>query len=123
MFKTRLFYSHLVDISDLLEILEKFNLTDIERDEIYTILDDILHHRIMEQLLSSLPSDHHATFLDRFASDPGDRELIEFLKLHAPEDPEIQIITTSKIVRQEIILDMLLSVPRKRKASKKKSSR
>lgn len=113
MFKTKLFYSDLVKLDDLHQELDNFGLSDEEKDEIYDLLDDIFHHRLLDSLLDILPPSHHQEFLDRFAGSPHDPVLLEYLKQHATSDPEASILTTFAVVKREILFDIHLSRPKK----------
>ena len=113
MLKTKLFYSDLVKLKDLLKELDQFQLSAEERDEVFDLLDDIFHHRILDSLLDILPESHHQDFLDRFARTPHDIDLLEYLRQHTTSDPQAKIITTFEIVKREVLLDIHLAKPKK----------
>jgi len=115
MIKTKMFYSHLVDLSDLVVKLECLKLDEQEREEIVDLIEDILHHRILDSLLDVIPPEHHEGFLERMIEDPTDPQLIAHLKEISTYDPEIKIMTVTEIVKQEIVLDIYLSKPSKKK--------
>jgi len=118
MIKRKAFYSHLANLKDLEAEINKFPLSDEEREEIVEIVDDILHHKVLDSILSILPSEHHQKFADWFAETPHDGEILEFLKEKATMDPEMKIMTVTEVVKREIVFDILHSKPKKRVKAK-----
>ena len=76
-----------------------------EQEEIHEMIEDILHHRIMEVILHDLPVEHHENFLIRFHADPTDQDLFVFLKHHSPKIEE-KILEVVVIVHEEIKADL-----------------
>lgn len=83
---SKVFYDHLVDFSEL-ESLIKRNITDpSEREEIYRIIDEIVHHRVLGCILDRLPREHHSGFLNEVSERPHDEGILEYLKDKVVED-------------------------------------
>lgn len=115
MIKRKAFYSSLVDLEDLEAEINNFPLSDEERYEIIHIVDDILHHKVMDSIMNILPVEHHKKFVEWFSQTPHDQELLDFLREHATTDPEAKILTVTEVVKREIVFDLLQAKPKKKK--------
>ena len=67
-----------------------------EREELWKIVDEILHHRIMGCVLDTLPREHHEEFLEKIKNDPIDEKLIDYLE-------EKSGTRVSEKIREEIV--------------------
>ena len=123
MLKVKLFYSHLVDLEPLVKELELVSMQPDEREEIFELVDDIIHHRVLDSLLEILPEEDHEIFLERFTNTPANPEILEFLKEKAKSDPEVAILTVTEVVKREVLLDVLLSKPKGERTRRSKPSR
>lgn len=74
-----------------------------ERAEIYHLVDEIVHHRVVGCILDRLPESHHQEFLSRFGEKPHDMSLIDFLSKRIPEDIETFIRNEAYILGNEIL--------------------
>ena len=95
--KSIIFYDHLVDLSDIEKKIKKKNLTKEEHDELMSIIDEMVHHRVIGCILDRLPSSFHEEFLGHFKSRPHDENLLEYLKEKIGED-------LSEFIKQEVRL-------------------
>jgi hypothetical protein len=86
-----------------------------EREEVMELMEDILHHRIIHGILDILPEEHHDEFVILVSKNTDGEEPMRFLKGKTEYDPEIKIITTAEMVKKEILLEVLLCNPRKKK--------
>ncbi len=114
MIRKKFFYSHLVNLNDLIKEVDRLNLEIAERDEILDIIEDIFHHRILDELINTLPTHLHKEFLEILEENVEDIRLIDYLKQKATYDPEIKVITITEVVKKEILLDVYLAKPKKR---------
>lgn len=102
---SKLFYDHLLDLNDL-EALIKKNVKDQDaRQEIYRLIDEIVHHRVIGCILQRLPSEHHKDFINHVASRAHDEGILEFVRERVSEDVEEFIKQEVYMVGREI-LDM-----------------
>ena len=77
---SKIFYDQIIILN---KIEETINLTiDSHEDklELWKIIDNITHNRILLRILEILPQKHHNPFLTRFHQAPFDDELLEYLK-------------------------------------------
>ncbi len=114
MLKTKLFYSHLINLKEIIREINKIKLQQEDQDEIYSLVDDIIHHHVFDSLLEILPEEHHEVFIEKFTIEPQNPELLEFLKIHAISDPEIKVITSAEFAKNEILLEVLISQPKRK---------
>ena len=66
-----------------------------EKEELWELIDEIVHHKVFDMILGRLPQKHHHEFLEMFHSHPHDEGLIDYLKEKIGENIE-------EIIRQEI---------------------
>lgn len=85
---SKLFYDHLVDLSEL-EALVKKHVKDAEaRREIYKLIDEIVHHRVVGCILDRLPAHHHKEFLNHVHARAHDEGVLDFIRERVTEDVE-----------------------------------
>ena len=60
-----------------------------EREELWGLVDEIIHHKVMGCILDKLPRESHEEFLDMFHTSPHDEELI-FGYLRTKVGPDIE---------------------------------
>lgn len=88
---SKLFYDHLIILSDLEVEIKKIAETADEREELWQIVDEIIHHRILGCMLGYLPEHHHHEFLEKFHQAPHDEILFDYLKEKIGKDVELFI--------------------------------
>lgn len=114
---SQVFYDHLIIIDEVTTELDSYNLTSAERQTIIDLIDQTLHHRILDIILSSLPADKHEDFLSRLHRAPYDRKLLDYLRAETGIDIETEIKKEAQKVKQEILTE----IRRSEKARKKRS--
>lgn len=86
---SKLFFDHLLDYKKLDKEIKKVAKTPEEREEIWLIIDEIVHHKALGCILDRLHHDNHEEFLDMFHKSPHDTDLL-FNYLRDKVDPEIE---------------------------------
>jgi hypothetical protein len=51
-----------------------------EKQELWNLIDEIVHHRVIKFFLDNLDSSHHPQFLENYFEKPHDEVHIEYLK-------------------------------------------
>jgi hypothetical protein len=92
---SKVFYDHLIILEDVEDKIKSSAETHEEREELYHIIDEIIHHRVLGVILDHLPEKHHNTFLEKFHETPHDHGLMEYLNAKVEKNME-------EIIRQEI---------------------
>lgn len=101
---SKIFYDHLIIIEEITAVLDEHQLSPKERTALLQLMDETLHHRILDVILTHLPHDHHETFLTKFHAAPHDRELITFLKEKANVDIEKKILAEANKTKKELLI-------------------
>ena len=92
---SKLFYDHLIILEEVESEIKKSAETEEERHELWQLVDEIVHSKVLESILDKLPGEHHEEFLDKFHKAPYDEGIIDFLKEKIGENIE-------EIIRAEI---------------------
>lgn len=74
---SKLFYDHLIVIGEVATILDGLDPKD--RSEFLALIDETLHHHVLDVILTHLPKEHHDPFLERFHQAPHDKTLLTYL--------------------------------------------
>lgn len=99
----KIFYDHLIIIEEVIAVLDEHNLPSEKRAEFLKLIDQTLHHEILDVILSHVPKDKHETFLTRFHQGPHDPSLMNFLKEHTEVDIEKAILTRANITKKKLL--------------------
>ena len=100
---SKLFYDHLIILGDVEAHIKGIVETEEERHELWQIVDEIIHHRMLEFLLDQLDHKHHDEFLNRFHECPHDHEHINYLNEKIEGDVEDLIRNEISKLTLEII--------------------
>ena len=92
---SKLFFDQLVVLDAVDAEIKKVATSKEEREELWGLVDEMVHHRIMGCVLDALPSPHHEEFLAKFNRAPHDESLLDYLKEKIGENIE-------EIIRQEV---------------------
>jgi hypothetical protein len=103
---SKLFYDHLIVIEDFVAIFEEYSVPTDEKGKLLETIEEILHHHIFDTVLTHLPRNHHETFLEKFASHPGNEDILIFLKDKTKVDIEKEIVRTVARVKAKILKDI-----------------
>jgi hypothetical protein len=112
---SKIFYDHLVIREEIDCELNNYKLDKEEKDELIEIIDQTLHHHILNVILNHLPKDKHPEFISKLHTNPGDDGIMEYLKTQIGPYIEEEIKKQSHKVKQDILSEI-----RKSKVSKHK---
>lgn len=73
---SKVFYDKLLTLDKLDREIRKVAKTPEEREEVWQLVDEIIHHKAMGCILENLPQDDHEEFLDLFHESPHNEELL-----------------------------------------------
>ncbi len=85
---SRIFYDHLLDLSEVEKELKKHVKDPDERAELYHLIDEIVHHRVVGCILEKLPEHHHKEFLTKLTDHPHDTSILTYLAQRMSQDVE-----------------------------------
>ncbi|MFI5241065.1 MAG: hypothetical protein ACHQUA_01390 [Microgenomates group bacterium] len=93
---SKLFFDHLIVLEDVDKKIKESTDSSEEREEMWGLVDEIVHHKVLETILDRLPRESHEEFLDLFHKSPHNEELIiGYLKGKISQNIE-------EILRQEL---------------------
>jgi hypothetical protein len=92
---SKLFFDHLIVLKEVDVYIKKTAQSSEEREELWRLVDEIVHHKVFDVILGLLPKAHHNEFLERFHAHPYDERLIDYLKDKIGQNIE-------ELIKQEI---------------------
>lgn len=109
---SKIFYDKLIVLEEIEVEINQLGLEHDEKKELEHLIDEIIHHRIIDRVLSHLPPQHHEEFLQRFHAAPYDHTLIDYINARVDRRVEEVIHEEVQKLKAEILEDI--------KSSKKK---
>ena len=119
---SKLFFDNLLNLDKVEAEIKKAFPSKEEREEPETLIDHIIHDKVLEKILDKLPQDSHIEFLELYHRCPHDEEVIfGFLKSKTNQDIEKELQQELEDVSSEILkeLEFQDEVSAETKASKK----
>lgn len=98
---TKIFYDHLVLREEVTIELDKYNLAREEKEELIQLVDETLHHQILNTILTHLPKEKHREFLEKFHKAPHDESLLKYIK-----DFEQEIVKEAQKIKRELLSEI-----------------
>ena len=100
---SKIFYDRLLVLDEVdAEIKAKAQSRE-EREELWGLVDEIVHHKLMGCVLEKLPHEHHHEFLEKFEQAPQDEGLFTFLTEKVGEDVEAFLKEEINKLKAEIL--------------------
>lgn len=99
---SRIFYDQLIALEKVEKKINQIIHSHQEKLEIWEIIDNLLHRRILIKILEILPEKHQPNFLLNFNQNPYDPSLLQSLKENSP-DTENRILNEANNLTQEIL--------------------
>jgi hypothetical protein len=94
---SKLFFDHLIEFKKIDKQIKSVAKNTTEREELWAIVDEIVHHKVVGCVLDKLPKENHEEFLEVFHNSPHDEEIVfGYLKSRVGED-------IKEIIKKEII--------------------
>ncbi|MBI5448843.1 hypothetical protein HY948_00840 [Candidatus Gottesmanbacteria bacterium] len=98
----KIFYDHLIIIEEVVAVLDEHNLPNDKRVELLKLIDQTLHHEILDVILTHLPKEKHEMFLTKFHNTPHDPALMNMLKDHIEIDIEKVILKRANTTKGKL---------------------
>jgi len=73
---SKLFFDKLLNLEKVDYQINRVAHSQEEKEELWTLVDEIVHHKVMGCVLDRLPSDSHSEFLTLFEHAPHDEKRI-----------------------------------------------
>lgn len=103
---SKLFYDHLIKTDKLESHIKAVVELPEEREELWQIVDELIHHTALECILDHLHEDHHEDFLNRFHEHPHTEDHIHYLQELVGEDVEEKLAKSLNNIIIEIEKDL-----------------
>ena len=103
---SKVFYDHLIILEEVETEIKNVTETPEEKEELWKLIDEIVHHRILGSILDVLPREHHEEFLTKFHEAPHSEYLLSFLDERTEESIEEIIRKEIKNVEKELLLEI-----------------
>jgi hypothetical protein len=85
---SRIFYDRHVNLEHIQKEIDKLTENKEEREELYHIVDEYVHHKMLGCILGKLHKDHHEEFLTKFTEAPHSDHLWDYLREKVEGDVE-----------------------------------
>ena len=102
----KIFYDHLVMREEIVKELDRYEIAVEERDELVQLVDETLHHHVLDVILTHLPKEKHQEFLTKFHDAPHDGKLLEYLRTETQIDIEEEIRKKAKTTKKELLAEI-----------------
>lgn len=103
---SKLFFDHLIILEEVDVAIRKATETPEEREELWSLIDEIIHHRVMGCILDHLPHEHHNEFLEKVHERPHDEQHIHYLNERIESDIEEVVREEIKMLEEEIVKEI-----------------
>ncbi len=103
---SKVFYDHLIVLEEVDLLIKRSSTSREEKEELWGIVDEMVHHSVMNIILDSLPKKYHTEFLEKFTVRPFDDGLILYLNMRTKGDVEKQIQKKIKEIEALLIKDL-----------------
>lgn len=103
---SKIFYDHLVVRDEIIVELDKYKISVEEREELVQLVDQNLHHHVLDTILTHLPREKHHDFLEKFHKNPSDEFLLIYLRENTTIDIEEEIKKRSGKVKKELVSEI-----------------
>lgn len=104
---SKLFFDHLVIFEEVDVVIKNAAEDPDEREELWKVVDEMVHHHVLTCILEKLPGEHHNDFLEKYHSSPYDTNIIDFLNERTEEDIEDVIRNRMRDLEKEILEEIL----------------
>jgi hypothetical protein len=111
---SKLFYDHLIQLDQIDLVIKQSVSSKEEQEELWQLVEDMIHHKVMHIILDELPREHHNEFLEEFTKAPHDEIHIHYLKDKTGKDIE-EIIQKELQQLEEETLSELFATQKKAK--------
>lgn len=100
---SKLFYDHLINLKEVDREIKKVTSFHDEKVELWKIVDEIVHHKIIGCVFDNLPKEYHGRFIEKMKRNPFDDELLPFLAEKIKDDIVLLIKYEAKKIEAEFL--------------------
>lgn len=104
---SKLFFDNLIYLEELEVEIKKTSSSQEEREELWSLVDEIVTHKVLGKVLDKLPRADHEEFLTLFHKCPHDEiTIFGYLKSKAGEGIEKELQKELKDISTEILREL-----------------
>jgi hypothetical protein len=104
---SKLFFDHLTELDEVDKQIKKLAKTQDEREELWGLVDEMVHHKVMGCILDKLPRNNHEEFLSLFHKSPHNEKLLfDYLKKIIGDNIEDLIKQEIGVLSADILKDI-----------------
>lgn len=100
---SKLYYDKLVVMTKIEVIIKKSSSTPEEKEELWRVVDEMIHHRILNCILENLSEEHHHDFMCLFHEKPHDESILDFVNQRIDSDIKKTIKKEAKLLEKEVL--------------------
>jgi hypothetical protein len=104
---SKLFFDDWLDLGKLEREIKKVARTYDEKTELWRIVDEIIHHKVIGCVLDHLPSVHHKEFVKKYLDTPHDEKLGDYLQDKIQVDVKVLVREVVALAVTEILNEIL----------------
>ncbi len=101
-----IFYNHLISLTQIEVLVKNSASSKEEQEELWHLVEDIVHHKVLHIILDHLPREHHNEFLEEFSKAPHDEMHIHYLKDKTGKDIEEVIKGEMEKLEKEVLQEL-----------------
>ncbi len=103
---SKVFFDKYISVKKLEKYISLVATSLEEKEELWQLVDEILHHRILHCMLDELPKKHHKKFLLKLYDAPHDENILQFLQQKISKDIKSFIELEVESIEHEILKDL-----------------
>ncbi len=103
---SKIFYDHLIILEEVDLEIKKISQSSEEREELWRIVDELVHYNVLICILERLPKEHHGDFLERLHASPHDERIINFLNEKVGDNIEKILEEKIKSLEKDILKEI-----------------
>jgi hypothetical protein len=103
---SKIFYDHLITLNRVEIVIKNSAQTSEEKEELWHLVDQTIHPRVLTTILDNLPRQHHEEFLQKFHASPHDECLIDYLNEKVEGNIEELITKEMNNLEEEIVREL-----------------
>lgn len=100
---SKVFWDNYLELDKVDKHIKALSKTHEEKLELWQLVDEMVHHRVLGCILDHLPESTHEEFLQKFSEAPHDEKLIVYLKEKMKKDVVVLIKEAVAVLVMELI--------------------
>lgn len=103
---SKLFFDKYISLKKVEKYIAQVSDSIEEKQELWSLIDEIVHHRVLHCMLDELPKKHHKKFLMKLYDAPHDEDILNFLQEKISKDVKSFIELEIESIEHEILKDL-----------------